>query len=118
MNLVDVMNQTPLINQWQEQIKQQAKRQLLTGLSGSAKTLAILGTYQKFQKQIILVTPNLYYANQITEDLRNLEENVYLFPVDEVLSAEMAFSSPEARAERVETLNAVSQQKKEFTSYR
>nr|WP_048603375.1 transcription-repair coupling factor [Enterococcus massiliensis] len=112
MNLVDVMNQTPLINQWQEQIKQQAKRQLLTGLSGSAKTLAILGTYQKFQKQIILVTPNLYYANQITEDLRNLEENVYLFPVDEVLSAEMAFSSPEARAERVETLNAVSQQKK------
>jgi transcription-repair coupling factor (superfamily II helicase) len=41
------------------------------------------------------------------EDFRNIlsEDNVYLFPVDEVLSAEMAFSSPEARAERVAALN-------------
>ena len=112
MNLVEAVSQTPLIKEWQQLIQQQTKRQLLTGLSGSAKTLAIVSTYRKFQKQIILVTPNLYYANQLTEDLRNIEEDVFLFPVDEVLSAEMAFSSPEARAERIETLNAVSQHKK------
>lgn len=112
MNLVEAVSQTALIKEWQQLIQQQTKRQLLTGLSGSAKTLAIVSTYRKFQKQIILVTPNLYYANQLTEDLRNIEEDVFLFPVDEVLSAEMAFSSPEARAERIETLNAVSQHKK------
>lgn len=40
-----------------------------------------------------------------------MTEDVYVFPVDEVLSAEMAFSSPEAREERVAALNAVSQGK-------
>lgn len=67
--------------------------------------------YQAFQKQVIVVTPNLYYTNQLAEDLRNVTEDVYVFPVDEVLSAEMAFSSPEAREERVAALNAVSQGK-------
>lgn len=109
MNLVDLMNQTPLVADWQRQIKAGAGRQLLTGLAGSAKTLAIAGTYLKLQKPILLVTPNLYYTNQLVEDLRNVTEDVYAFPVDEVLSAEMAFASPEARAERVATLNAVSQ---------
>lgn len=47
--------------------------------------------YQAFQKQVIVVTPNLYYTNQLAEDLRNVTEDVYVFPVDEVLSAEMAF---------------------------
>ncbi len=83
----------------------------MTGLAGSAKTLAITGVYQAFQKQVIVVTPNLYYTNQLAEDLRNVTEDVYVFPVDEVLSAEMAFSSPEAREERVAALNAVSQGK-------
>lgn len=40
------------------------------------------------------------------------QEEVHLFPVDEVLSAEMAFSSPEARASRVTALNALTEGKK------
>lgn len=112
MNLVELFNQTPLINEWQQQLNKQTPRQLVTGLSGSAKSLAIVGTYQKLQKTILVVTPNLYYANQLTEDLRSLTEEVFLFPVDEILAAEMAFSSPEVRAERIATLNAMSQQQK------
>ena len=55
--------------------------------------------------------PNLYYVNQLAEDLQHVlpAESIHLFPVDEVLSAEMAFSSPEARAERVATLNRLQQ---------
>jgi transcription-repair coupling factor (superfamily II helicase) len=49
----------------------------------------------------------LYYANQLVEDLRQVIDDVYIFPVDEVLSAEMAFASPEAKAERVLTLHAI-----------
>ena len=44
--------------------------------------------------------------------MRNIIDDVYVFPVDEVLSAEMAFASPEARAERVTALNAVATGKK------
>ncbi len=88
--------------------KRGQSRQLVTGLAGSAKTLAILATYEKFKRPILVVTPNLYYMNQVVEDLRNLTEEVFAYPVDEVLSAEMAFASPEARAERIQTLNAIS----------
>lgn len=111
MDLIELINKVPTVAAWHTGLREQAARQLLTGLAGSAKTLAITGVYQAFQKQVIVVTPNLYYTNQLAEDLRNVTEDVYVFPVDEVLSAEMAFSSPEAREERVAALNAVSQGK-------
>ncbi|MCT8193119.1 hypothetical protein KY382_33855, partial [Pseudomonas monteilii] len=111
MDLIELINKVPTVAAWHTGLREQAPRQLLTGLAGSAKTLAITGVYQAFQKQVIVVTPNLYYTNQLAEDLRNVTEDVYVFPVDEVLSAEMAFSSPEAREERVAALNAVSQGK-------
>ncbi len=111
MDLIELINKVPTVAAWHTGLRAQAPRQLLTGLAGSAKTLAITGVYQAFQKQVIVVTPNLYYTNQLAEDLRNVTEDVYVFPVDEVLSAEMAFSSPEAREERVAALNAVSQGK-------
>ena len=107
MNIVDLVNQGALFNEWQIKLKEKTPRQLLTGLSGSAKTLAILGAYKKFNQPILVVTANLFYANQLAEDLRNFEEDIYVFPVDEVISAEMAFASPEARTERVVTLNAI-----------
>ena len=109
MDLLGLFDKVAQIDQWQEQLEKNSKRQLLTGLSGSAKTLALVSTFKKLQKSILVVTPNLYYTNQLVEDLRNLTEAVFAFPVDEVLSAEMAFASPEAKAERVQTLNAISQ---------
>lgn len=112
MNLIEIINQTPLVKEWHEHLEQQAKRQLLVGLSGSAKAVVMAGAYEKYQRQIIIVVPNLYYSNQLAEELRQIIDDVHLFPVDEVLSAEMAFSSPEARAERVETLTALSQGRK------
>lgn len=110
MNIINLINQVPLMDTWQKELKAGGTRQLLTGLSGSAKTLAILGTYEKLQKSVIVVTANLFYANQLADDLRNYTDEVFIYPVDEMISAEMAFSSPEARAERVATLNAIAAQ--------
>lgn len=107
MNLLTLIEKTPFIQQWHQGIAENKQRQLITGLGGSAKTLAIMSAYQKFQRPTIVVTANLYYANQLVEDLRQLSEDVYSFPVDEVLSAEMAFTSPEAKEERVQTLQAI-----------
>ena len=53
MNIINLMNQVPLMSAWQTELKTGGTRQLLTGLSGSAKTLAILGTYEQLQKSEI-----------------------------------------------------------------
>ncbi|GCF95812.1 transcription-repair-coupling factor [Enterococcus florum] len=111
MNLIEAIKQTPLVKQWHEQLDQNAKRQLVTGLSGTAKALVMAGAGYDQNRQIGIVVPNLYYSNQLADELRQLTEDVYLFPVDEVLSVELAFASPEARAERVATLSALSQGK-------
>ncbi|MDT2673876.1 transcription-repair coupling factor [Enterococcus dongliensis] len=112
MNVIEFVNRLPLVKSWQADLENKAKRQLLIGLSGSAKALVMTATHQANQKQTVVVVPNLYYSNQLAEELRQIVDDVHLFPVDEVLSAEMAFASPEARAERVSTLQALSQGQK------
>jgi len=109
VNIIERILNTELVQLWHQQLAQPV-RQLITGLSGSAKTILIAGALRQTKKKIVIAVPNLYYANQLVEDLHNLlaEIEVHLFPVDEVLSAEMAFSSPEARAERVAALNFLS----------
>lgn len=106
MNIIERIGASEVVQAWQKQLKPQT-RQLLTGLAGSAKTLVMTSAYQKQAQKLLVAVPNLYYANQLVEDFRNVlpEEQVHVFPVDEVLSAEMAFASPEARAERVSALN-------------
>ena len=69
MDLLGLFDKVAQIDQWQEQLEKNSKRQLLTGLSGSAKTLALVSTFKKLQKSILVVTPNLYYTNQLVEDL-------------------------------------------------
>ena len=59
MDLIQAVSQISLVEQWQRQIKEEQERQLLTGLAGSAKTLAIASTYQTFQRPILSVVPNL-----------------------------------------------------------
>ncbi|MDR0922165.1 MAG: transcription-repair coupling factor [Lactobacillales bacterium] len=100
------MRQSSLVNDWQKGFSS-TRRQLITGLSGSAKNLVMATSLDEWSKKIIVVTPNLYYAHQVVEDFRNMlsQEQVHMFPVDEVMSAEMAFASPEARADRIEALN-------------
>ena len=83
------------------------KRQLLTGIAGSARTLFLQGLLEEKKKPIVVVTQNLYYANQMIADLTGLvpDDELYLFSVDDMLHAEMAVASPEARADRVKALD-------------
>ncbi|MEG2505178.1 MAG: transcription-repair coupling factor, partial [Carnobacterium sp.] len=81
--------------------------QLVTGLSGSARTLVISTILEKKKKPIILVAHNLFHASQLIEDFSGFvpEDQLHLFPVDEMIQAEMSISSPEYRAERVAALD-------------
>lgn len=83
------------------------RTQLITGLAGSARTLIISTILEKKKRPILLVTHNLFHAQQLMEDFSDFiaEEKLHLFPVEEMLYAEMAIASPEARTDRVAALD-------------
>ena len=103
--LVSRFGQSVKVKEWQKELTTDSSH-LITGLSGSAKTLAIASLLEK-QKKILIVTPNLYYASKLMDDLQHIIEEKYLFyfPVDEVTAVEMSFSSPEALADRINALS-------------
>lgn len=87
------------------------KEQLLSGLSGSSRSLFLSALYKQTNKPLLVVTPNLLQAQKVYEDLTSLEENkdVYLFPANELIAAELSIASPELRTQRIETLNYLSE---------
>ncbi|GAA0371025.1 transcription-repair coupling factor [Alkalibacterium iburiense] len=83
--------------------------QLITGMAGSARTLFLQSLLDVKNKQIMVITQNVYHANQLLTDLTGLvsDDQLFLFSVDDMIHAEMAISSPEARAERVKALDFI-----------
>jgi transcription-repair coupling factor (superfamily II helicase) len=81
--------------------------QLLTGIAGSARTLFTASLLKEKQQPIIVVTQNTYHANQLVADLTGLvsEDQLFVFETNDMIHAEMAIASPEARAERVQALD-------------
>ncbi|MCM3762583.1 transcription-repair coupling factor [Alkalihalobacillus oceani] len=83
------------------------KEQLISGLTGSARTLFISTVYRDAQRPMLLVTHNLYQAQKLYDDLVDLlgEDQILLYPVNELISAEIAIASPEMKAQRIDVLN-------------
>lgn len=83
------------------------KEQLIAGLSGSARTVFMASLYEKMKRPLLIVTHNLLQAQKITDDLQSLigEEEVFLYPANELIASELSVASPELRAQRVEVLN-------------
>lgn len=83
------------------------KEQLIAGLSGSSRTVLAASIYQQTGRPILLITHNLLQAQKLYEDLTSLvnEKEVYLFPANELIAAEMSIASPELRGQRIEVLN-------------
>lgn len=65
------------------------------------------------QRPILAVTDSLTHMQELADDLENLlpAGRVFQFPVEEVLAAEVATSSPNYRLQRVQALAALRQQK-------
>lgn len=66
------------------------------------------------QQPILAVTDSLTHMQELADDLENLlpAGRVFQFPVEEVLAAEVATSSPNYRLQRVQALAALRQQKR------
>ncbi|EOR84155.1 transcription-repair coupling factor [Latilactobacillus sakei] len=113
MDLISMLGNTQQVQSVLENQKP-GVRQLLTGLSGSAKTLFLATIYKQQRQPLLIIESNMFQANQVAEDLANQlnGDQIYTFPVEEVMAAEIAVSSPESRAERVRTLSFLATGKK------
>ncbi|MHA8110667.1 transcription-repair coupling factor [Lactobacillaceae bacterium Melli_B4] len=86
-----------------------ATRQLITGMSGSAKTLLLSILMRRVNHPILIVVDNLHHMTQVADDFTNLlpDDQVFEFPAEELIAAEAATSSPQYRAQRVKALHAL-----------
>lgn len=80
--------------------------QLITGLSGSARSVWIAAIQQKVNRRTLVVSNQLTQAQQLYDDLTEVIESdrVHLYPVNELLIAEMAIASPELKSQRINAL--------------
>jgi len=95
-------------------VEEGLKEQLVAGLSGSSRTVLTASVYEKMKRPIMLVTHNLLQAQKLYDDLVNLlsDKEVFLFPANELIAAELSIASPELKAQRIEALNYWSRQSK------
>lgn len=96
----------PEMKQVTQMISEDGRPQLVTGLTGSARSLFTALIAESLNRQVIYVAHNLYQAQQVHESLRSFlsEQQVKLYPADDFVATDMSISSPELRAQRLETL--------------
>ncbi|QBO37455.1 transcription-repair coupling factor [Periweissella cryptocerci] len=84
-------------------------RQLVTGLNGSARTLYYSALFQETKQSQLIVTDTQYHADQLVEDLTSRlgDEIVFSFPAEDNIAVEIATSSPDAKAARIQALHAM-----------
>jgi transcription-repair coupling factor (superfamily II helicase) len=87
--------------------EQGLRQQLVAGLSNSARSLFAASFYKKTKRPLLVVTHNLYQAQKFYDDLTEFlsDDEVFLYPVNELISSEIAAASPELKAQRLEVLN-------------
>ncbi|WP_214877008.1 transcription-repair coupling factor [Exiguobacterium sp. CH10] len=84
---------------------QKVDRQLVTGLTTSAKALVLAGLVKSSSRRLVVVTHNMYQAQKMFDQLESLigPEKTLLYPIDETLAAELSLtSSPELLAARID----------------
>ena len=65
-----------------DSLETKMKEQLISGLTGSARTLFMSSLYRETRKPLLIVTHNLYQAQKLYDDLVSFlnEEDVLLYP--------------------------------------
>ncbi|WDC79786.1 transcription-repair coupling factor [Ligilactobacillus ruminis] len=105
MQLNELLSNTAEMTGFYDSLKEKG-RHMITGVSGSVRTLLLADLEEKFQVPLIVVCDDLFHAQSLEEDLTNVfaEEDIDLFPVEENFAAAISASSPEYKAQRVKTL--------------
>lgn len=87
---------------------------LITGLTPAAKATIIAEKYLSDDKQMVVVTNNLYQADKLEADLLQYvdDEELFKYPVQDIMTEEFSTQSPELMSERVRTLTALTKHQK------
>ena len=84
----------------------------LSGLTDEVFCRYINSVFKENDKSILLVTSSLFEANMLYSSLSNYQDSVYLFPMDDFLTSEAIAISPDLLVNRLETINAILNNKK------
>ncbi|MET3576233.1 transcription-repair coupling factor [Bhargavaea ullalensis] len=105
--ILDVLAEGGEIPELIGQLKEGKDRQLVTGLAGGARPALFALAGRETGSPVLIVEPNMLQAQRTYEDLARLagDERVHLYPADELTAAELSVSSPELRAQRIDTLD-------------
>ena len=79
----------------------------IIGLTNELNCFFVLETFKKSHKNVIVLTSTLYEANKLYNSLKNYEDNVLLFPMDDFLTSVALAVSPELKINRLETLEKI-----------
>ena len=80
----------------------------ISGLTDELISFCVNNIYQKNNRNILIVTNSLYEANKYYSMLSKLNNNCYLFGMDDFLTSESLAISPELKSIRVSALNQIS----------
>ncbi|MBQ3475729.1 MAG: transcription-repair coupling factor [Bacilli bacterium] len=83
----------------------------ITGLTNELISFCVSNINKKTKRDILVVTSFIYEANIIYSSLSKLNNNCYLFPMDDFLTSEALASSPDLLSIRLNTLNEISNSK-------
>ncbi|MGT2930422.1 transcription-repair coupling factor [Streptococcus dentasini] len=104
--LISLFGQNKQIQEWQDKTGL-IDRQLVLGLSGSTKSLAIASNFKANQGKLVVITATQNEAENLAADLIGLvgDDQVYQFFADDIVGAEFIVASQEKSLSRVESLN-------------
>lgn len=83
----------------------------ITGLTNQLISFCVDDIHRSREKDIIIITNTLFEANILYSSLSKLNNNTYLFPMDDFLTSEALAISPELKSIRLNTLNVLSMTK-------
>ncbi|WP_026693216.1 transcription-repair coupling factor [Peribacillus kribbensis] len=83
------------------------REQMVAGLSGSSRSMLIASVYSETHKPILVITHNLLQAQKLHDDLTSFlpDDEIFLYPANELIAAELSIASPELKGQRIEVLN-------------
>lgn len=84
----------------------------IVGLTSELNSFCIKEIFDKNSKNVIVVVNSLYEANIIYDSIKLLENNTYLFPMDDFLTSVAIAISPDLKNKRLETLDNIKSNKK------
>ncbi len=111
--VMDYLSKTPYFKDLLKKFINNDELQI-TNTNDNISLLVLLYLFKEYDKNILIVTPNLFKAQKVYDDLINLVDNDLLsfFPQDEFITTEMLAVSKEFKSERINAIRKVIENKK------